>query len=221
MALRPRFITFEGGEGAGKSTQIKLLEASLREAGIPVLRTREPGGSKGAEAIRKLVVEGAVDAWHPTTEALLFMTARYDHLHTHILPALKRGEWVLCDRFFDSTFVYQGIAKGVGEAWLRQLYALLYGNEGPDVSFMFDIKPADGLARAAARGEGEARFEAMGEAYHTQVHAGFKACVAAEPARWLTLDASRSIADIHADVVAHMQTRYGLDIAPSRTEEAA
>ena len=218
MHQQPRFISFEGGEGAGKSTQIKLLEGSLKQAGIPVLRTREPGGSKGGEAIRKLVVEGDVDAWHPTTEALLFMTARYDHLQTHILPALKRGEWVLWHRFFDSTFVYQGIAKGVGEAWLRQLYALLYGNEGPSLSVMFDLDPAVGLARAAERGEGEARFEAMGLEYHNRVRDGFLTCVKAEPARWLTLDASASIADVHQALIAAMNGRYGLSLSASIKE---
>ena len=221
MRAAPRFITFEGGEGAGKSTQIALLEESFADAGIPVLRTREPGGSQGAELIRTLVVEGDVDAWHPTTEALLFMTARYDHLQTHILPALARGEWVLCDRFFDSTFVYQGIAKGVGEAWLRQLYAHLYGNTGPDFSVFLDIAPKEGLARAKSRGGSEARFEAMGESYHENVRAGFHACVTHEPERWAVLDASQSVSALHAEVLQAMNTRYGLALEAAKGVSAA
>jgi dTMP kinase len=220
MAPSAHFITFEGGEGVGKSTQIKLLADSMRKAGLEVMSTREPGGSPGAEAIRTLVVEGAVDAWNPTTEALLFMAARYDHLHHLILPALARGEWVLCDRFFDSTFVYQGVAKAVGETWLRQLYAHLYGNVGPEWSVLFDLDPTIGLARAASRGGAEARFEAMGLAYHTQVREGFRACVAAEPARWVTMDAADSIARVHASLVEAVNTRFGLALAPVSLEEA-
>ena len=145
---RSRFITLEGGEGAGKSTQVKRLAHAFANAGIGLRVTREPGGSAGGEAIRGLVVNGAVDRWNPTTESLLFMTARYDHVETTIKPALASGMWVVCDRFYDSTYVYQGMAKAVGTAWLNQLYAQLFGNCAPDVTLWLDLPPTIGQSDA-------------------------------------------------------------------------
>lgn len=211
----PGLITLEGGEGAGKSTQIKLLAASFAAAGLATCLTREPGGSAGGEAIRGLVVSGAVDRWHPTTEALLFMTARYDHVETKIKPALARGEWVLCDRFYDSTYVYQGIAKGVGTAWLDQLYAALFGNLAPDLTLLLDLPPEVGLARTESRGNvAESRFESMGLAYHQQLRAGFHALVKAHPARITQVDASRSAAEVHRAIIEVINTRFNLALAP-------
>jgi dTMP kinase len=205
------FITLEGGEGAGKSTQVTRLAASFKAAGLPVLTTREPGGSKGAEAIRKLVVEGKAEDWNPTTEALLFMAARYDHLETLIKPALTRGDAVLCDRFFDSTYVYQGIAKGVGTDWLMQLYSLLYGNLAPDLTLLLDLDPRLGLARASSRGESaETRFEKMELEFHQQLRDGFLALAKANPERISIVDAAQTPDSMHRQIIAAINQRFGL-----------
>lgn len=211
----PRFITIEGGEGAGKSTQLKWLAQSFAAAGLGVRTTREPGGSTGGEAIRGLVVSGAVDAWDATTEALLFMTARYDHVQTHIKPALAAGSWVLCDRFYDSTYVYQGVVKGVGTAWLDQLYAQLFGNFAPDCTLLLDLPAETGLARATARGnEAESRFERMGVAFHTRLREAFLARAAVHPQRFLTVDASAAPEAVHASIIAVLNRRFGLALQP-------
>lgn len=205
------FITLEGGEGAGKSTQIAYLAASFKKAGLPVVTTREPGGSRGGEIIRKLVVEGKAEDWNPTTEALLFMVARYDHLETLIKPSLARGEVVLCDRFFDSTYVYQGVAKGVGTDWLMQLYSFLYGNIAPDLTFLLDLDPKDGLTRASSRGESaETRFEKMGLAYHRQLREGFLALAKANPERMSIIDATQTPDSVHRQIIAIVNQRFGL-----------
>lgn len=215
--MTPRFITLEGGEGAGKSTQVKLLAASFAAAGIPTCMTREPGGSSGAEAIRGLVVSGEVDKWHPSTESLLFMAARLDHLESKIKPALARGEWVLCDRFYDSTYVYQGVAKKVGTAWLDQLYALLFGNQGPELTLLLDLPPAVGLARTESRGNvAESRFESMGIGYHEELHAAFHALEAKYPARIQRVSAERSVAEVHASIIDIINQRFGLALQPSQ-----
>lgn len=214
--MQPRFITLEGGEGAGKSTQVKLLAASFAAAGIETLTTREPGGSKGGEAIRGLVVSGAVDAWDPVTESLLFMTARYDHLATHIRPALAAGSWVLCDRFYDSTYIYQGVAKGVGGAWLDQLYAHLFANMAPALTLLLDLPPEIGLARADKRGNvAESRFEQMGLAYHTRLREGFLALAAREPQRIHKVDATQDAAAVHNAVISIINKRFGLALQPA------
>lgn len=212
-----RFITLEGGEGAGKSTQLKLLAASFTAAGIPAQTTREPGGSEGAEAIRNLVVTGSIDRWHDTTEALLFMTARYDHVEKLIKPTLANGTWVLCDRFYDSTYVYQGIAKGVGGEWLDKLYALLFGNFSPDATLLLDL-PADvGLGRATARGnEAESRFERMGIAYHTKLREAFLERARHESQRIITIDATQPPQHVHTAIVDALNNRFGLGLKPAK-----
>lgn len=210
----PRFITLEGGEGAGKSTQLKKLADAFARASIPAVVTREPGGSAGGEAIRGLVVSGAVDRWDATTEALLFMTARYDHVATNIKPALARGEWVLCDRFYDSTAVYQGMAKNVGTAWLDGLYALLFGNFTPHLTLWLDLPPAVGLARAEARGNAaESRFESMGLAYHEQLREGFRALSEKYPARIQRVDATADADSVHRIILNILNVRFGLGIS--------
>lgn len=220
--MKSRFISFEGGEGAGKSTQLKLLAQAFANAGIAHLTTREPGGSPGGEAIRGLVVSGAADKWHPATESLLFMAARYDHLATKIAPALARGEWVLCDRFYDSTLVYQGIAKQVGTAWLDQLYALLFGNQGPALTLLLDLPPETGLARTDKRGNvAESRFEQMDLAFHQTLRAGFHTLAAAHPERIHTIDATQNATQVHAAVVEAINHRFGLTLSPSSFPEFA
>jgi dTMP kinase len=215
--MQPRFITLEGGEGAGKSTQLKRLSAAFAAKGIPHITTREPGGSVGAEAIRQLLVTGAVDRWDATTESLLFMTARYDHIHRTIKPALARGEWVLCDRFFDSTYVYQGIAKGVDGAWLKQLYQLLYGNFGPDMTLLLDIPPEEGLKRTTARAGNETRFEQMDIGFHERLRAGFLALAKAEPTRIRRIDAAGDADTVHATLITQINSTFSLALVPQST----
>jgi len=213
--VAPRFITLEGGEGAGKSTQVKLLAQAFATAGLAVTTTREPGGSEGGEAIRSLVVSGNVDRWNPGTESLLFMTARYDHLEVTIKPALERGEFVLCDRFYDSTYVYQGIAKDVGTAWLDTLYTLLFGNQGPDLTLWLDLPPSIGLARTDTRGNvAESRFESMGIEYHETLREGFAALAEKYPERIRRVDAGQDAASVHATIIKTINTRFGLALKP-------
>jgi dTMP kinase len=210
---KTRFITFEGGEGAGKSTQIKQLSAALTAANIDHIVTREPGGSPGGEAIRKLVVNSDGHAWHPTTESLLFMAARYDHVETVIKPALARGAWVLCDRFYDSTYVYQGIAKQVGTAWLDALYTTLFANTAPDLTLLLDIDPEIGLARTQTRGNTtESRFEQMGIDFHRLIRLGFLQLSLAHPNRIHALDASVDADTLHQAVLRALNHRFGVGL---------
>ena len=214
--LAPRFITLEGGEGAGKSTQIKLLANAFEAAGLGVLTTREPGGSEGGEAIRNLVVSGSADRWHPTTESLLFMAARFDHLATKIKPALSEGKWVLCDRFYDSTYVYQGIAKEVGGEWLDQLYRQLFANTRPDLTLLLDLPPAVGLKRADKRGNiAESRFEQMDIQFHERLRAGFQKLAHDYPGRINTIDATQDATGVHQSIIAAVNTRFGLALKPA------
>ncbi|QMW22126.1 dTMP kinase [Sandaracinobacteroides saxicola] len=182
-----KFISFEGGEGAGKSTQIARLAARLRAAGRAVTETREPGGTPGAEAIRALLVSGTADRWDAITEALLMNAARADHVTRVIRPALAAGQVVLCDRYVDSTLVYQGQAGDLSA--LRQLHKYATGNLWPDLTLWLDLPVKQGLIRASTRGD-SGRFEAKGLAFHERVRAGFAALAAAEPARVMRVDAS-------------------------------
>ncbi len=208
---KARFITLEGGEGAGKSTQIKLLAKSFAAARIKAITTREPGGSQGGEAIRNLVVSGKVDAWKPETEALLFMAARLDHVENLIKPALKKGQWVLCDRFHDSTIVYQGIGKGVSAAWLDKLYALLLGKFVPDMTLLLDLDPKSGLKRADKRGNTkESRFERMRLAYHQKLRTGFLSLAKKHPKRFVKIDASHPPDKVHSAIIRAVNKRFGL-----------
>ena len=211
-----RFITLEGGEGAGKSTQLRLLARVFADAGIRTLTTREPGGSPGGEAIRSLVVTGSADKWHPVTESLLVMAARYDHLATKIKPALSNGEWVLCDRFYDSTYIYQGVAKGVGGEWLGQLYRQLFANTAPDLTLLLDLPPSVGLARADKRGNvAESRFEQMALDFHETLRAGFLKLAKDHPERIRTVDATNDAHAVHIAIVATINTRFGLSLKPT------
>jgi len=194
---RGKFITFEGGEGGGKSTQARLLAERLRARGLSVVLTREPGGAPEAEAIRKLLVEGEPGRWDATAEALLHYAARRAHLTQTVWPALKRGEWVVCDRFADSTMAYQGIAMGLGREAIEVLHALAVGDFMPDLTLVLDIPVDVGLARAGARGGTEDRYERMGTAFHQSLRAAFRDIAAREPKRCVMIDAEGDI-----DVVA-------------------
>ena len=184
------FLSFEGIDGSGKSTQARMLAESLRARGLAVTLTREPGGSPGAEEIRRLVLTGDPDRWSPETEILLFTAARRDHLERTVRPALARGEVVITDRFADSTRMYQGIARGDGgslRSLVDDLHARVIGVE-PDLTFLIDIDPALGLTRAETRAGNELRFEAMGEGLQARMRAGFLDLARADPARFRVID---------------------------------
>lgn len=186
---RGRFITLEGGEGAGKSTQARRLAEALRARGLEVVTTREPGGSPGAELLRSLLVTGEGDRWSPQAEALLMYAARSDHLDRLIRPALARGAWVLCDRFADSSRAYQGFAGGVDAAFIEALDQGVVGADQPDLTLIFDLPFTSGLARAATRGDHEARFESKGAAFHERLREGFLSVADAHPERCVVIDA--------------------------------
>jgi dTMP kinase len=191
--MRGRFISLEGGEGAGKSTQIRRLVEALSAAGREVVATREPGGSPGAEGIRELLVNGAVDRWSAVTETLLMYAARRDHIERLIAPSLERGAWVVCDRFADSTRAYQGGAGGAGQALISALETHVLGDIRPDLTLILDLPVDVGLARALSRGGSEGRFEAKGQAFHQRLRDAYLAIAEAEPARCKVIDAQDDI----------------------------
>ncbi len=198
------FISFEGIDGSGKSTQARALAEGLRAAGHRVTLTREPGGAPGAEEIRRLLVSGAAERWSPETEILLFNAARRDHLERTIRPALGRGEIVITDRFVDSTRVYQGAARADLRALADALHDLVIAVE-PDLTFVIDMDPGIALARGLARGTGEDRFEDLGLAFQTRLRAGFRDLAEANPARLRLIDGDRPAAAISAEIIAQTQ----------------
>lgn len=214
--LGAKFVTLEGGEGAGKSTQIARLAAALKAGGIAVCATREPGGSPGADAIRKLLVEGTTTRWDGKTEALLHFAARRDHLVRTVWPALAGGQWVLCDRFADSTMAYQGYGHGLDHAFVKTLYRLTVGDFHPDLTLILDLPVDVGLARAASRNGMNAdsavedRYERMDRAFHERLRAGFLDIAAHEPARCVVVDADRDADTIAADIRAIVGKRLGV-----------
>jgi dTMP kinase len=195
-----KFITFEGGEGAGKSTQLTRLAARLKEGGREVVATREPGGSPGAEAIRDLVLKGAADRWSPVTETLLMYAARRDHVERVIRPALARGAWVVCDRFADSTRAYQGAAGGTDPGLIAAMETYVLEGTRPDVTLIFDLPVAVGLERAHARAGAEMRFESKGQAFHERLRDAFLAIARAEPERCVVIDATGSLKEVEDKV---------------------
>lgn len=206
---RGRFITLEGGEGTGKSTLAAGLEAALVQRGISVERTREPGGTPGAEEIRKLLVEGAADRWQPMSEALLLYAARHDHVERRIRPALDTGRWVICDRFFDSTTAYQGAAGGLDTARLEQLRLMALGDFAPDLTLVLDADPDFGLRRAGSRGGHEQRFEGKGLAFHQRLREGFLDIVHAEPGRCALIDATDTVDAVLSAALTLVGQRLG------------
>ena len=202
-----RFWSFEGIDGSGKSTQTRLLAEALRTAGHEVVLTREPGGSPGAEQIRRLVLEGESDRWSAETEILLFTAARRDHLEKTIRPALARGAVVITDRFADSTRMYQGISRGDLAQVVDDLHALMIGVE-PDLTFLIDLPAEVGLARAQSRAGSEMRFEDMGLALQSQMRSGFLALAAKLP-RFAVIDGTKSQDHIAAQILAIAQAHLG------------
>ncbi len=186
---RGQFISFEGGEGAGKTTQVRRLAERLRARGLEVVATREPGGSPGAEEIRTLLVTGETDRWSPVTETLLLYAARRDHLERLIRPALDRGAWVISDRFYDSTRAYQGAAGGASAGLLGALERDVVGADAPGLTLVFDLPPEEGLGRADRRGEARTRFEAQPSEFHHRLRAAFLEIAAADPERCVVVDA--------------------------------
>jgi dTMP kinase len=209
-AHRGRFITLEGGEGAGKSTQAKLLAQRLEPLGISVVLTREPGGSPGAEALRDIILSGKAAPFGPAGEALLFSAARIDHIDRTIAPALNRGAWVISDRFADSTRAYQGAAGKLDPALIASLERVAVGDVRPDLTLILDLTVEKGLARAAARlGEGgkKDRFEREGAAFHETLRQAFLDIARAEPGRCAIIDADRPPQEVAQAIWACVRER--------------
>lgn len=209
---RGRFITIEGGEGAGKSTQARLLTGSLAQAGIAAVATREPGGSPGAEAIRRLLLEGDGGRWDAACEALLLVAARRDHVARLIEPALARGEWVISDRFADSTLAYQGYGRGLALVEIAALHRVALGDFAPDLTLILDLPVEAGLARARALHGAADRFERLDRAFHERARRGFLDIAAGEPRRCALIDGSQEPATVHRAVLAAMADRLGVDL---------
>jgi len=209
---RGRFITFEGGEGAGKSTQLRRLVEKLQAGGISALATREPGGAPGAEEIRKLLVEGAPERWDAVSEALLMVAARRAHLTTTIWPALARGDWVVSDRFADSTMAYQGSAGGVKREDLEALHRLIAGDFAPDLTLILDLPVEEGLSRAQRRSGGETRFERKDRAFHEQLRQGFLEIARRETQRCVVIDAALDVDIVHEAVLAAVRERLKVKV---------
>lgn len=197
-----RFITFEGGEGSGKSTQVNILAERLSRSGRPVFVTREPGGSPAAEDIREVLLSGQVAQFGPLAESVLFAVARADHIENAIQGALQQGQWVICDRFVDSTRAYQGSTGGVPRGLINALEQLTVGAVMPDITFVLDIPAEEGLARVAARAEGQEldRFESQELMSHERIRRGFLDIAEEEPGRCVVVDASQPEAMVAEDV---------------------
>ena len=204
-----RFITIEGGEGAGKSTQIQVVKDYLLTRGNDVVVTREPGGTSEGQEIRNLLVSGDKDKWSPLSETLLILADRAAHLERVIRPALAEGKYVVCDRFFDSTKAYQGVAGGLGLDVIHNLQQPVLGTTLPDVTFLLDIDPEKGLRRAQERG-GELRFESKTLAYHRTLRNAFLDFAAQEPDRIFVIDADRDVEAVSADILAVLDERINV-----------
>ncbi len=202
-----RFITFEGGEGTGKSTQVARLVERLRAHDLEVVQTREPGGSPGAEEVRHLALNGDPGRWSAMTETLLMFAARSDHLERTIRPALAAGRWVVCDRFADSSRAYQGVGGGTPAAFIESLDAAVVGATQPDLTLVFDLPVEVGLERAFGRGLFETRFESKGLEFHERLRAGFLDIAARHPDRCAVIDADGDLDAVTGRVWAAVEAR--------------
>ena len=207
--MRGKFITFEGGEGGGKSTQAAHMAGYLRGKGLEVLETREPGGTPESEALRDLLVQGDPDRWSALSELLLITAARVEHVNRLIKPALAEGKWVICDRFADSTLAYQGIAGELGLELVEQLQKLAVGATAPDVTFLLDVRAEAGLQRAEKRG-GAARFEKKGAAFHQTLRDGFLALANENPQRIVLIDGEDTFDNVWGQIEAELGRRFKL-----------
>jgi dTMP kinase len=201
-----RFITLEGGEGAGKTTQSELLAEAVAKRGIAVLRTREPGGSPGAELLRGVLLGGSID-WSPRAETLLHFAARTEHVAKRIRPALDAGTWVICDRFFDSTLAYQGYGQGADRSFIAEQIRLL--GMKPDVTVVLDVPEPVAAERRRGRGGDSDRYERLDAAFHARVREGFRDIALADPERCVLLDASGDIQAVHTAIVTAVWPRTG------------
>jgi dTMP kinase len=208
--MRGKFLTLEGGEGAGKTTLIRTLESWLKDRGIEVVMTREPGGTPGAEQLRDILLKGATDRWSPVTEALLMYAARVDHVERLIEPALARGAWVISDRFADSTMAYQGTAGGVPVERIRQLHAAALGDFNPDLTLILDLDPRTGLERTVSRGEDATRFERFDADFHARLRQAFLDIAAREPERCMVLDAGKAPEVVATAARTAIENRLGV-----------
>lgn len=218
--MRGRFITFEGGEGVGKSTQIRRLVERLQAQGVPAVSTREPGGSPRAEALRRSLLSGSAKAYGPLAEAVMFSAARLSHLDETIRPALARGAWVLSDRFADSTRAYQGALGELEPRLVMALERIVVGDLRPDVTFVLDAPAAVGLSRAASRrrshGEAADRFEAETEPFHERLRQAFLEIASSEPTRCVVIDADRDSREVEEEIWALVETRLrGSEVEPT------
>ena len=209
--IRGRFITVEGGEGAGKSTQIKRLAAAIEKTGLTVTVTREPGGSRGAETIRAMLLDPDAE-WDPPTEALLHFAARADHYTTKIAPALKEGAWVLCDRFADSTRAYQGYGLGLDMGAIETLYEIALDDFVPDLTIILDIPVETGVERMIERGADPDRYEKMDTAFHERLRQGFLEIAKQDPDRCAVIDADNDIDTVTARIFDCVETRMGVTL---------
>ena len=207
--MRGKFITFEGGEGGGKSTQAARMAGYLRGKGLEVLETREPGGTPESEALRDLLVQGDPDRWSALSELLLITAARVEHVNRLIEPALVQGKWVICDRFADSTLAYQGIAGELGLELVEQLQQLAVGATTPDVTFLLDVRAEAGLQRAEQRG-GAARFEKKGAAFHQTLRDGFLALANENPQRIVLIDGEDTFDNVWGQIETELGRRFKL-----------
>ncbi len=204
--MRGRFVTFEGVEGCGKSTQAALLQAWMERAGIPVLATREPGGTKVGEGIRELLLAPRAEGLDAATELLLYEAARAQHVSEVIRPALEAGRHVLCDRFFDSTTAYQAFGRGLDEEMVARLNRMASGGVAPDLTFLFSVSLEEGLSRARGESAGD-RLEGESLAFHRRVEAGFAALAEQEPGRFHVVG-DGAIRQVHEEVLAVVQERF-------------
>ncbi|HUE65809.1 MAG TPA: dTMP kinase [Rhizomicrobium sp.] len=205
-----RFITLEGGEGTGKSTQVKRLASTLQARGISVITTREPGGSPGAEEIRKLMVEGEPGRWNPITETLLAYAARADHVARIIGPALTDGRWVISDRFSDSTYAYQGVGRGVERETIRRIDSAVLDDFAPELTLIMDLDVQIGLARAHARPGAENRFEKFGVQFHEKLRQAFLDIARRNPDRCRVIDASGTEDEVAEQIFTAVGARFDL-----------
>lgn len=208
------FITLEGGEGTGKSTQIRLLQQALVAAGVNCLTTREPGGTDQAERIRNLLLQRDSGAFDPMTEALLLFAARREHLVNKIWPAMGKGQWVISDRFADSSRAFQGYGMGLDMQVIETLYQLVAGDFQPDLTLIFDIDPEVGVGRSMLRsqkaGTTEDRYERMGLPFHHRLRNGFLEIAKKFPKRCVVVDASRDIQSVHQQLLQVIESRFGV-----------
>ena len=203
-----QFITFEGGEGSGKSSQINILKSKLIGKGIDVVCTREPGGTPSAEILRELVTTGEVNKWEPMTEALLMFASRYEHIKNLIIPSLENGKWVLCDRFYHSTYAYQGLGHGLGLKAMEALKKISIGEIEPDLVFFLDIDPMEGIKRTMGRHTNEDRFEKMDISFHTKLRDAFLGFSKTYSENSVVINASQEINKISDIIFEEIEKRF-------------